>query len=804
MVFTLQLLHTADQEAAIPALDDAPRFSAVLNALRDDFANTLVLSSGDAYIPAVFFSASESAFGAVGRGDILIQNELGFQAISFGNHEFDFGTGVVANLIRPGASGTYPGTAFPYLSGNLNFSTDANLAGLVVPDGGAPVSNSISGSVIFDVNGERIGVVSATTPTLRTISSPGGVTISPSPFGGVPSAAELDALAAVIQADVNALLAANPDINKVILLSHMQQLSIEQALADRLSGVDIVVGGGSNTRLVDSTDRLRAGDAAQGVYPIVRTGADGNPVAVVNTDGNYKYVGRLVIDFDDAGVIIPSSYDPAISGAYATDAQGVADLGAEGLVDPEIQTIVNQLREVIVAQDGNFFGVTDVYLNGTRAFVRTEETNLGNLTADANLAIAKQVDSSVVLSLKNGGGIRNNIGEVVVPPGAVEPVLVPPSGNELSGRPDGGISQIAIQNALSFNNGLSLVTVTASELLALLEHGVAASSLDPANQQGRFPQVSGVEFSFDLSAPAGNRVQSAAIVGEDGKIIDVLVANGELVGEAGRTFRMVTLNFLAGGGDGYPFPQGAGVNRVDLVDAVAPRTGVAQFAADGSEQDALAEYLAANFSVDNPYSEADTAPALDQRLQNLAFRSDAVLSDIQQGTDSGEFLSGGGGDDVIFAGAGNDYVEGKFGDDLIYLEDGDDSTRAGAGNDKVYGGAGNDYLDGGAGNDQLFGEAGNDRLIGYRGDDLLWGGAGNDTLHGGAGNDTYVIGTGLGTDTFQSFVSGEDVIRVLGVASFDALEIIKVGKTTSIKVGDEVIAKTTVNVSFTASDFQFA
>lgn len=40
--------------------------------------------------------------------------------------------------------------------------------------------------------------------------------------------------------------------------------------------------------------------------------SDGNPVAVVNTDGNYKYVGRLVVDFDENGVIIPDSIDLGI------------------------------------------------------------------------------------------------------------------------------------------------------------------------------------------------------------------------------------------------------------------------------------------------------------------------------------------------------------------------------------------------------------------------------------------------------------------------------------------------------------
>lgn len=138
--FTLQLLHAADQEAGIPALADAPRFSAVLNALKSQdldndglpgFKNTLVLSSGDAYIPGAFLNASQQAFGGVGRGDILIQNELGFQAIAFGNHEFDLGTTIVKDLIA--GAGTFGGANFPYLSGNLNFAPDTNLAGLVVP-----------------------------------------------------------------------------------------------------------------------------------------------------------------------------------------------------------------------------------------------------------------------------------------------------------------------------------------------------------------------------------------------------------------------------------------------------------------------------------------------------------------------------------------------------------------------------------------------------------------------------------------------------------------------------------------------
>ncbi|WP_338431398.1 choice-of-anchor I family protein [Synechococcus elongatus] len=653
--FTLQLLHFSDQEAGIPALEDAPNLSAVLKALKDqdgddadtnpDYQNTLILSSGDAYIPGTFLDASVQAYGGQGRADILIQNELGVQAISFGNHEFDLGTGLIANLLKPSEDGSYLGAAFPYLSGNLNFSADPNLAPLVTIDGqeASTIAGKIAASTIITVNGEKIGVVGATTPILRTISSPGAVQIEPVPFGGVPTAQELDALAAIIQADVDALLANNSDLNKVVLLSHMQQISIEQEIAKRLRNVDIIVAGGSNTRLLDSNDVLRAGDTKQGEYPFFTNDADGKPIAVVNTDGNYKYVGRLVINFDENGNIIADSYDPEISGVYATDDAGVAALNAQDLVDPEIQEIVDNLSGVIASLDGSIFGSTDVFLNGLRGDVRIQETNLGNLSADANLAYAKSVDSTVTLSLKNGGGIRNNIGFITFPEGSTDPndaLRLPPAANPLANKDEGDVSQLDITNSLSFNNGLTLITLTAEELLEIVEYGFAASSLNDSNTQGRFPQIGGFSVAVDLTRDPGDRVISLAIKDEEGRDIDVVVRNGEIVGNPARTFRMVTLSFLADGGDGYPFPTGEATNRIDLAQPTeAERTGLAQFAPDGSEQDALAEYLANRFS-ESPFDKLDSSRDFDTRIQNVSFRDNTVINSQIQLSVLGTFETG--------------------------------------------------------------------------------------------------------------------------------------------------------------------
>jgi 2',3'-cyclic-nucleotide 2'-phosphodiesterase (5'-nucleotidase family) len=675
--FTLELLHAADQEAGAAAVTDAPNFSGVLNALKaQDLGNdgvednTLVLSSGDAFIPGLFFDASAAVFGSAGIADIQIQNELGFQAISFGNHEFDFGTGVLSALIDGSAEGDFSaligstlefagfgGAEFPYLSTNLDFSTDASMAPLEVDGGQEPAPYAVTSSTVIDVNGEPVGVVGATTPRLGSISSPGDVTIKPSWAESTPTDAELDDLASLIQAEVDLLLDANPTMNKVVLLAHMQQLDIERALAQRLENVDIIVGGGSNTRLFDANDRVRAGDSVQGDYPEFYNNAGGTSTALVNTDGSYKYVGRLVIEFDELGNLLPESYDADVSGAYATDDQGVADLGAEDLIDPEIQAIADAIQEQILSTESNVFGTASVFLNGNRSGidtpddtdgVRTQETNLGNLTADANLALAQQYDQSVVVSLKNGGGIRASIGQTIVPPGGSEAIRIPneeilDSDGEIA-KPEGGISQNDIQTTLAFNNGLTLLTVTKTELVGLLEHGVSAIP----GVSGRFPQVSGVAFSYDPSLEPGNRIQSAIVKTPDG--FSVLVKDGLLVGDPEATFRIVTLDFLAaprfdddgnfiGGGDGYPFPNTntdptdgketadpqvlARVNKVLLEDE-GMQSGKATFADNGTEQDALAEYLLANFDA-MPFDEPDTGRNRDERIQNLAFRDDTVL-----------------------------------------------------------------------------------------------------------------------------------------------------------------------------------
>ena len=117
-----------------------------------------------------------------------------------------------------------------------------------------------------------------------------------------PEVEDMAALAAILQPEIDRLR--DLGINKIILVSHLQQIAFEEELATLLDGVDIIVAGGSDTLLADDNDILRPGDEADNGYPLVTSDVNGNPVLIVSTDGEYSYVGRLVVEFDADGNII--------------------------------------------------------------------------------------------------------------------------------------------------------------------------------------------------------------------------------------------------------------------------------------------------------------------------------------------------------------------------------------------------------------------------------------------------------------------------------------------------------------------
>jgi 5'-nucleotidase/UDP-sugar diphosphatase len=634
--FSLQVLHVADMDSGGDLVTNSKGLSALVQRFRADMPNnTLFLSSGDNYIPGPFFNASDDAslnpelgVSGAGRGDIEILNLMGVQASAVGNHDLDLGTNFFAGLINRSTSGasTWRGAQFPYLSANLTFTSDSNLASLAnAANNGAEAStltNKLAKYAVITVNGEPIGLVGASTPTLPSITSVGNIGVAPSGA----SIGNIDALVNEIQPSVAALKARG--INKIILLAHMQQLQVEQQLATRLRDVDLIIAGGSNTGLYDANDRVRPGDTNGGVYPLSFRSPSDEPVLVVNVDADYKYLGRIVLPFDAQGRVITGKLDTAVNGAWATDADGLSRAGLTvANAMPGVVAIADKIAAVISTKDGSLFGAASVYLEGDRVLVRNQETNLGNLTAEANLAYAQTVDGSTTLSLKNGGGIRSSLGSVDAPPGSTTGVKGITKANPSVNKQAGDISQLDIEFALRFNNGLSVLSVTPGELKTLLEHGVSDWLVN--STQGKFPQIAGLRFSFDPAQAAGSRVRTIVVDDPDGSGPltgpEVVYAQGAFTPEvATRTYRMVTLGFLAGngttvGGDGYPFNTLSAPARVDL----APASGNS-FTTPGGEQNAFSRHMANRYPRTFPYGVADTSAPVDTRIQNLSVRADGL------------------------------------------------------------------------------------------------------------------------------------------------------------------------------------
>jgi len=637
--FTIQILHFSDldgNDASI--LENVSHFSALVNAFKNDpvhVGNTLLLSSGDNLKPGPrFYAGKEKLLKEItgsnepGHGDIAILNEMGIQASSIGIQDFAAGVSALQGAI----SGDGITTArFPHLAVNIDFSTEKNFD---LGKNGEEVKNlfgKVAGYAVAIINNEKIGIIGVTDPYLKKLVNVGKLAILPE------DPEDLEQLALIIQDAVGKLEAEG--VNKIILLARIQ-LNRVKILANSLTNIDIIIAAGADGKssMGDNNDVLFQSEHAADKnfsenYPYATHDEKGNPVLIVSVDGDYKYLGRLILSFDDHGRIQLDSLNPVINGAYASIEAVVKKV--KGVPNPKVLEIRDALQTVIQKNYGYILGYSTVYLDGRRSKIRKEETNLGNLTADSMLWYASQLTrENIQIALQNSGGIRTDMGTSKFLDGSSEAVLLPPYAYRGTKILEGGITEGHIRASLTYDNGLVVLTVTASELKDLLESGVAVSG--PGLTTGRFPQIAGMRFSFDTTKTPrsefgnGQRIQTLEIVDRNGRILDTLVENGILQGNPHRTFKMVTLNYLANGGDYYPFLELSNPTRLNLYEgrgygdkADFPSADLrndpglnSDFSCTGCQQDALAEYLLVFHShPDLAFSEKETPASTDTRIR---------------------------------------------------------------------------------------------------------------------------------------------------------------------------------------------
>jgi 2',3'-cyclic-nucleotide 2'-phosphodiesterase (5'-nucleotidase family) len=554
-VSTLHLVHVGDTEAGMLAGEHGggvARAAAVIGALRQRAGQALVVHAGDTLIPApelaveIPWPAEQTAAKPKTQRPLLVaNNSLGLQVAVPGNHDFDLGESFLADVIQK--------STFPWVASTLTVdggplaplvdvapawlddTTPAPAAGRIVPR-----ARRCLGERRGDVcDGIVVGVIGAVPETLRLLSA-GATTVSvPVDVGGTVAA---------LQQQVDALRAEGVSI--IVLLSHRQGVANDLALLDAgLIGVDVIVSGGGENRLVPAGQRHLPGASvdplcsseAHGCYPVWRAARDGAPVAVVATDGGLHTVGALTLSFDATGVA--TGVEPG-SRPWFLDEEALLELRAE--VDRTLLRLELDTRDALAPLQ-EVLGEVDVWLEGRRELVRNGETNLGSLTADALWRAARQEHPDVVAAFRNSGAVRDSIGVVT-------------ADGRRTGKP---VTLLDLQSALRFDSAVVVVELSHAELATTLEAALAGAGTG----QGRFPQVSaGVEIVYARSGrdqqvrvddgrvvevvTPGTRLRRLVVPGPDGPIV---VVEGGVVQTPAARIRMATIDYLAGGGDGW-FP----------------------------------------------------------------------------------------------------------------------------------------------------------------------------------------------------------------------------------------------------------
>lgn len=450
------------------------RLSTKIKELRDDLKaageHVLLLDAGDQYQGSLFYTTYK------GDTEIEFMNAIGFDLMALGNHEFDDGP--------EGAQKLADSAKFPIISGNLDLSQSKELKG------------KVGRTHVFEIGGAKLGFVSALATDTPETAAPGEHVIF------LDDIESLKAQVAELEGQ---------GVTNIIALTHVGYTR-DQEIAAQVPGIDAIIGGHSHTYL-SATDPKR-----HGAYPTwIEQG--NSSVPIVQAYAYSKYLGHLVLTFDDAGklkfaegntILLDNSVaeDPAILAR-------IKELGAP----------IEELKSRVVAE-----AAKDI--DGSRDTCRAQECEMGNLVAEAMLDRVRA--QGVTIAIQNGGGLRASI--------------------------EGGkVTMGAVLAVLPFQNTLATFQAKGSTLIAALENG--ASRIEEG--AGRFAQVAGLKYSFDPGQPAGARV-SDVMVEKDGAWVPI---------DPEATYGVATNDYVRRGGDGFGVFAREAINPYDfgpdLADVVA-------------------------------------------------------------------------------------------------------------------------------------------------------------------------------------------------------------------------------------------
>jgi len=431
---------SADSNAEGKCFGGSARLVSALADARSRSNNAILVDGGDQFQGTLFYTYYKGKLAAE------MMNKMGYDAMTVGNHEFDDGPEVLRGFMDS--------VDFPVLMSNADVSGEATLA------------DKLAKSTVIERGGEKLGLIGLTPQDTDELASPGPNIVFTDPVGAVQG--EVDKLTEM-------------GVNKIIVLSH-SGYGVDQRVAANTTGVDVIVGGHSNTFLSNTSDR------AEGPYPTMV-----GETAIVSAYAYGKFLGELNVTFDDAGNILEAKGEPIIMDASVAEDEATVARIAEAAAP------LDEIRNKVVAE-------TAEAIDGERGSCRAAECTMGNIIADAMLDRVK--DQGIEIAIQNGGGIRASIDA-------------------------GEVTMGEVLTVLPFQNTLSTFQVSGATIVAALENGVSQYE----DGAGRFPQVAGMSYAFDVAQPAGSRIS------------DVMVGGAAI--DMDKVYGVVSNNYVRNGGDGY-------------------------------------------------------------------------------------------------------------------------------------------------------------------------------------------------------------------------------------------------------------
>ncbi len=437
------IYHTNDMHGSVEKL-------ANVKTLKEKTKNSLLLDAGDAT------QGSSLATYTQGEAIVDIMNSAGYDVITMGNHEFDFGSQKALENMKK--------AKFKPLAANV---VDAK--GNLLLDG----INGNGANVIEEVNGKKIGIFGLTTEETYYKTNPKNL-----------NGTEFKDVIETAKKQVEILKSKNVDA--IIAITHIgddkssSPTSIE--LAKQVQDIDLIIDGHSHTIIQEKVGKT----------------------TIAQTGSSLKQLGKVTLSFGDKGLDIK------------TELLDIEAVAKENLPNEEVAKIFNEYSKKVDKELKKVIGntKTDLYAydKNDKRICRIEETPMGDIIADAMIYSTKELLENTehkhkpIVAIQNGGGVRANIkaGDITL-----EDVFnVLPFGNTISVKV---VTPNILYNALE--NGVSKMVIDSNGNRDGLDGRFPQIS-------GMRIEIDPTKPSFDHENPEngqGERVTAVYLVDENGK-----------------------------------------------------------------------------------------------------------------------------------------------------------------------------------------------------------------------------------------------------------------------------------------------